>query len=178
MTEPDRVGGAATIPRLNDLLDEFPDVRFNIDAKVSEVVVPLVHLLQARGEEAAGRVCLASFSDARLRRMRTLTRGEVATSMGQGEVARLRAASFMRTSARALRSPGQAAQVPAAYAGRRVVDRRVVETAHSLGRKVHVWTIDDPDEMNRLLDLGVDGIMTDEPVALKQVMIDRYTGPS
>lgn len=168
-----RIGRTATIPRLNDLLDEFPDLRFNIDAKVSEVVVPLVHLIQARGQQTAERICLASFSDARLRRLRTLTHGRVATSMGQREVARLRAASFMRTSVRALRFPGQAAQVPATFRGRRIVDRRFVETAHSLGKKVHVWTIDDPAEMTSLLDLGVDGIMTDEPLVLKDVLTAR-----
>lgn len=168
-----RIGGTATIPRLHDLLDEFPDLRFNIDAKVREVVVPLVRVIQSRGAETAERVCLASFSDARLRRMRVLTAGRVATSMGQQEVARLRAASFMRTSLRALRFPGEAAQVPAAIRGRRIVDRRFVESAHSLGKKVHVWTIDDPVEMTRLLDLGVDGIMTDEPVVLKELLIER-----
>lgn len=168
-----RIGGTATIPRLHDLLDEFPDLRFNIDAKVPDVVVPLVQLIQSRGDEAADRICLASFSDARLRRMRTLTHGRVATSMGQGEVARLRAMSMMRTSTRLARFRAQAAQVPVGIGRVRVVDRRFVETAHSLGIKVHVWTIDDPQEMVRLLDLGVDGIMTDEPQVLKDVMIAR-----
>lgn len=168
-----RIGGTATIPRLHDLLDEFPDLRFNIDAKVADVVVPLVQLIQSRGAEAADRICLASFSDARLRRMRILTHGRVATSMGQREVARLRAVSMMRTSAGLTRFRAQAAQVPVGMGRVTVVDRRFVETAHSLGIKVHVWTIDDPQEMERLLDLGVDGIMTDEPQVLKDVLSAR-----
>ncbi|WP_134323348.1 glycerophosphodiester phosphodiesterase family protein [Cumulibacter soli] len=168
-----RIGGTARIPLLEELLEEFPDLYFNIDAKVSDVVVPLVQLVQAGGRSIADRVCLASFSDARLRRMRTLTRGQVATSMGQGEVARLRAASFVRSSLSVLRFGGQAAQVPMSYAGRRVVDRRFVESAHQLGKKVHVWTVDDPDDMRALLDLGVDGIITDKPDVLKAILQDR-----
>lgn len=168
-----RIGGTARIPRLMELLEEFPDVYFNIDAKVPDVVVPLVQIIESGGPKVADRICLASFSDARLRRMRTLTRGAVATSMGQAEVARLRLASYMRTSLRALRFPGQAAQVPISYGGRRVVDRRFVESAHQLGKKVHVWTVDDPMDMHSLLDLGVDGIITDEPAVLKQVMQER-----
>lgn len=173
-----RIGGTARIPRMVDLLEEFPQLNFNIDAKVGEVVVPLVQLIQAGGSGVAERVCLASFSDARLRRMRTLTHGTVATSMGQGEVTRLRLASFMRTSLKGLRFPGNAAQVPISYGGRRVVDRRFVESAHQIGKKVHVWTVDDPDDMRALLELGVDGIMTDEPVLLKQVLQERGQWPT
>ena len=168
-----RIGGVARIPRLTDLLEEFPDLCFNVDAKVADVVVPLVQLIQAGGPSVADRICLASFSDARLRKMRTLTHGKVATSMGQAEVTRLRAASFMRTSLKALRFPGDAAQVPMSVRGRRVVDRRFVESAHQIGKKVHVWTVDDPDDMRALLDLGVDGIITDEPAVLKDVLVDR-----
>lgn len=168
-----RIGGTARIPRLVDLLEEFPDLYFNVDAKVPDVVVPLVQLIEAGGSKVADRICLASFSDARLRRLRTLTRGRVVTSMGQAEVTRLRLASYMRTSLRALRFPGQAAQVPLAVGGRRVVDRRFVESAHQIGKKVHVWTVDEPRIMHELLDLGVDGIMTDEPVVLKDVLVER-----
>lgn len=168
-----RIGGTARIPRLVDLLEEFPDLRFNIDAKVADAVVPLVQLIEAGGPKVAERICLASFADARLRRMRTLTHGRVTTSMGQREVARLRLASYMRTSLTALRFPGQAAQVPMSLRGRRIVDRRFVESAHQIGKKVHVWTVDDPDDMRNLLDLGVDGIITDEPAVLKDVLVDR-----
>ncbi|WP_194291357.1 glycerophosphodiester phosphodiesterase [Cumulibacter manganitolerans] len=173
-----RIGGTATIPLLHELLDEFPQLRFNIDAKVAEVVVPLVQVIESRGAEARDRVCLASFSDVRLRRIRILTGGKVATSMGPREVARLRMASFVRTSLRGLRLPGQAAQVPATTGGRRLVDRRFVESAHSLGKKVHVWTIDDPVQMVELLDLGVDGIMTDRPDVLKDVLLARGQWPA
>lgn len=168
-----KIGGTATIPSLNDLLDAFPDARFNIDAKSPDVTVPLVHLLQARGAEALDRVCLASFSDARLRRMRVLTGGRVATGMSPREVATLRGASYAARAGRLVRLRGDCAQVPATVRGRAVVDARFVETAHRLGKQVHVWTIDDAAEMTRLLDLGVDGLMTDEPEVLKQVLTDR-----
>ncbi len=168
-----KIGGTATIPRLDDLLDAFPDVRLNIDAKVADVVTPLAELLVSRGRADLERVCLASFSDARIRKLRGLTGGAAAYSMGPAEIGRLRVASFSRRAQRYLPLPGDVAQVPVTVRGRRIVDRRFVQTAHDLGKQVHVWTIDDPDEMRRLLDLDVDAIMTDEPQVLKDVLIDR-----
>jgi glycerophosphoryl diester phosphodiesterase len=63
--------------------------------------------------------------------------------------------------------------VPVSTGGVTLVDRRVVDRAHSHGLDVHVWTIDDPHEMHRLLELGVDGIMTDLPLVLRDVLLDR-----
>ncbi|MGH8794886.1 MAG: glycerophosphodiester phosphodiesterase family protein, partial [Stackebrandtia sp.] len=71
-----------------------------------------------------------------------------------------------------------AAQAPVSYAGLRVVDRRFVAHAHRIGMHVHVWTVDDPDEMHRLLDLGVDGIMTDRIDVLADVYRDRGHWPT
>jgi glycerophosphoryl diester phosphodiesterase len=67
-----------------------------------------------------------------------------------------------------------AAQVPLRFLGVPVVDRRFVGYTHRLGLQVHVWTIDDPDTMGELLDLGVDGIMTDRPEVLKSVLVARH----
>ena len=71
------------------------------------------------------------------------------------------------------RASGNAAQVPTKEGPITVVDERFVRKAHALGIKVHVWTIDDPNEMRRLLDLGVDGIMTDRPLVLRTVFEER-----
>lgn len=173
-----RVGGAGAIPRLDDVLDAWPQIRFNIDLKAGGVIEPAVTTIQKVG--AAGRVLLASFSDARLAAARALAGPSIVTSMGQRAVARLRLGS-LRGSAQA--KPWWddrvvAAQVPAGIGRLRVVDRRFVEHAHRLGLQVHVWTIDDPAEMNALLDLGVDGIMTDEPLLLKQVYAARGLWPA
>ncbi|MEU5551061.1 MULTISPECIES: glycerophosphodiester phosphodiesterase [unclassified Micromonospora] len=165
-----RVGGAAAVPRLDEVLDAWPQVRFNIDVKSDLGVAPTVSTVARAG--AGDRVLLASFSDARLTRLRALTHGRVATSLGVRGVARLRWSSL---TGRPLRLPPSvvAAQVPVRFGRIPVVDRRLLRTAHRLGVQVHVWTIDEPDEMHELLDLGVDGIMTDHVGVLRDVYRSR-----
>jgi glycerophosphoryl diester phosphodiesterase len=165
-----RVGGGAAVPRLDEVLDAWPRVRFNIDVKADAGVLPTVDALARTG--AADRVLLASFSDARLDRLRALAGPAVATSLGTRAVARLRAASL---TGRRVPLPGSAvaAQVPVRYRGLPVVDRRFVAHAHRLGLQVHVWTIDEPTEMHALLDLRVDGIMTDRVDVLRDVYASR-----
>ncbi|WBB80815.1 glycerophosphodiester phosphodiesterase [Micromonospora sp. WMMD882] len=165
-----RVGGAAVVPRLDEVLDAWPQVRFNVDVKADAAVEPTVAAVR-RG--AAGeRVLLASFSDARLARLRVAAGPAVATSLGMRGVAWLRWASV---TGRRLRLPPSvvAAQVPVRWGRVPVVDRRLVGHAHRLGLQVHVWTIDEPDEMHELLDLGVDGIMTDHVGVLRDVYRSR-----
>ena len=165
-----RVAGSAAVPRLDEVLEEWPDVRFNVDVKHDGGTVPAVAAVRAAG--AGDRVLLASFSDGRLARLRTLAGPAVATSLGTREVAALRVAAL---TGRRWRVPASAAaaQVPLRYGRLRVVNRRLVAQAHRLGLQVHVWTIDDPVEMNALLDLGVDGIMTDRVDVLRDVYISR-----
>ncbi|MGN9806793.1 glycerophosphodiester phosphodiesterase [Micromonospora sp. L32] len=165
-----RVGGAAVVPRLEEVLAAWPRVRFNIDVKADGGVAPTVETVTRAG--AAERVLLASFSDARLIRMRALTEGRIATSLGMRGVARLRVASLHGWR---LRLPPSvvAAQVPPRYGRVPVVDRRFLAYCHRLGLQVHVWTIDEPAEMHDLLDLGVDGIMTDHVGVLRDVYRSR-----
>ena len=165
-----RVGGAGAVPRLDDILGEWPQMRFNIDVKADGVVIPTVEAVRRAGAE--DRVLLASFSDARLAGLRKLAGPRVATSLGMRGVARLRAASLARVR---IPLPGSvaAAQVPVRHGRITIVNRRFITHAHRLGLQVHVWTIDDPAEMNRLLDLGVDGIMTDRVEVLRDVFQSR-----
>ncbi|SCG67667.1 glycerophosphodiester phosphodiesterase [Micromonospora halophytica] len=165
-----RVGGAAVVPRLDEVLAAWPRVRFNIDVKADGGVEPTVATVTRTG--AGERVLLASFSDARLVRLRALTQGRVATSLGMRGVARLRLASLH---GRQLRLPESvvAAQVPPRYGRVPVVDRRFLAYCHRLGLQVHVWTIDEPAQMHDLLDLGVDGIMTDHVGVLRDVYRSR-----
>jgi glycerophosphoryl diester phosphodiesterase len=169
-----RVGGAAAVPRLDEVLGGWPQVRFNIDVKADGGIEPTVGTVERTG--AADRVLLASFSDARLARLRALAGPKVATSLGMRGVARLRVGSL---SGRPLRLPPSvvAAQVPVRYGRLPVVDRRLVDYAHRLGLQVHVWTIDEPAEMHELLDLGVDGIMTDHVDVLRDVFTSRGHWP-
>jgi glycerophosphoryl diester phosphodiesterase len=163
-----RIGGEEAPVRLDELLEAYPDVRVNIDAKEDAVVEALARVVERAG--AVDRVCMASFSDARLARLRALLGPRLCTSAGPRGVARLRLAA----TGAPVRAPGiPCVQVPTRARGLRLVDRRFVTTAHRAGIAVHVWTIDDADEMGRLLDLGVDGIMTDRPDVLRDVLVAR-----
>jgi glycerophosphoryl diester phosphodiesterase len=162
-----RVSGEP-IPLLEDVLGTWPEVRVNIDAKHDASVEPLVEVLGRTS--SLDRVCVGAFADRRLSRFRRLTDGRVCTSMGPLEIARLRAASFHVPSGRL---GGACTQVPVRYGAVLVVDHRFVETAHRRNVPVHIWTVDEPGEMDRLLDLGVDGIMSDRPAVLKEVLTRR-----
>jgi len=162
--------GAEGIPLLTDLLTAWPDVRVNIDVKHDGSVAPLVAVLEQTG--AQDRVCVASFSGKRLDRFRALTAGRVCTATGPLDIARLRLAGLGRALARG-RFAAACTQVPVRQGPVVVADRRFVAAAHRRGLPVHVWTIDDPAEMERLLDLGADGIMTDRPTVLKEVLLRR-----
>ena len=158
------VDGKAPIPRLEDLLGTWPHARINIDCKVDAAVDALVAVL--RRTNALDRVCVAAFSDARLRRLRAALGAGLCSSLGPVETALLRFGLLRKP-------PGLAAQVPVKQGPLTLVNKVFVDRAHRLRVQVHVWTIDDAAEMNRLLDLGVDGIMTDRPVILREVLESR-----
>ncbi len=163
-----RVDGLEPIPLLEDLLTTWPDLRINIDPKHDSAVEALAITLQRT--DAVERVCIGSFSDDRIARLRELLGPDLCTSFGPRGIARLRAGSFGVPTGEL----GSAClQVPPAHKKVPIVDERFLRTAHDLLLPVHVWTIDEPAEMHRLLDLGVDGIMTDRPAVLKDVLVSR-----
>jgi glycerophosphoryl diester phosphodiesterase len=162
-----RIGGSEPIPLLADLLGAWPDVRFNVDVKDGRAVGPVAEVL--RRADAWDRVCITSFSGRRLRAVRRAVPRPVCMATGPASIglvdsgvpARLLAARFARLSI-------QCAQVPV-----RVATGRFVRRAHACGLQVHAWTVNEPDVMARLLDLGVDGIMTDQAMTLRQILIGR-----
>ena len=162
------VGGSERVLRFDELLDAFPDLRVNVDPKSDASVDPLAEAIQRAG--ALERICVGSFSDERIERLSLRLGPRLCTSLGPRGVAKLRAGSY-GVPAGQLRA--DCVQVPPAARGRTLVDARFVQAAHDLGLAVHVWTIDEVDEMHRLLDLGVDGIMTDRPARLKEVLQSR-----
>ncbi|MEU7000909.1 glycerophosphodiester phosphodiesterase family protein [Nonomuraea sp. NPDC046570] len=170
-----RIGGTDDIPLLEDLLGSWPEVRFNIDVKEAGAIAPLAAAI--RRTAAYDRICLTSFSDERLLRARAALGREVCSALGPRGVATLRAAAatsgYGRLLARLARAGVPCAQVPIGVRGLRVTTRSLVRTAHALGMQVHVWTINDTARMERLLDLGVDGIMTDNISGLRDVLDRR-----
>jgi glycerophosphoryl diester phosphodiesterase len=159
-----RVDGTEPIPRLRDLLDSFPEARVNIDCKSDAAVEPLAAEIDRLG--ALDRVCLASFSDRRIRALRRRLGARACTSMATRELAVLWASGVNP-------SPALAAQVPVRHGRVVVVTARFVRRAHRRRVPVHVWTVDDADAMHRLLDLGVDGLITDRPAVLRDVFRQR-----
>ncbi|GAA4727427.1 glycerophosphodiester phosphodiesterase [Isoptericola chiayiensis] len=168
-----RIGGTEPVPRLDELLDAWPDLRVNIDVKGDSGVDPTAAAIERTASH--DRVCVTSFSPRRRRATLARLSRPTATSAGIGEVvgflagARLRVPGLVR---RALRDV-DALQVPRSQGVLTVVDAATVAAAHRAGRHVHVWTVDEPDEMRRLLDLGVDGIVTDRADLLRDVLRER-----
>ncbi len=163
-----RVGGEP-IPLLEEVLSAWPGVRLNIDLKDDRSVAALIDVL--RQTRAYDRVCVAAFSDRRLARFRRLTGGQVCTALGPGEIGRLRLAAWGARVAGPL--AGACAQIPVRHGRVALAEPRFVEAAHRRGVAVHVWTIDDVPTMDALLDMGVDGIMTDRPSTLRPVLEAR-----
>lgn len=177
-----RIRGEHAVPTMTELLEEFPDCRFNIDLKAPAAVEPLAELI--RRTDSAERVCVGSFSDRRIREFRRATGGTVATAAGPREVAAVLGRSPVALLRRWLRHGPQVLQVP--WRHRRwpvaVVTRGFVRRAHAAGLHVHVWTgearsrwvtIDDPQSLETLLDLGVDGVIADRTDVLKDVLVRR-----
>jgi glycerophosphoryl diester phosphodiesterase len=169
-----RIAGAEPIPLIEDLIGAWPDVRWNIDLKDVPGISLLPEVLRRTG--AWDRVCITSFSGARLRSARDLLDQPVAMAASPAAVAGLRCNVGTSASWPQLRMFGsflsrawvRCAQVPASVATSAFVHR-----AHALGLDVHVWTVNDPAEMIRFLDLGADGIMTDDIETLRDVLIGR-----
>lgn len=164
-----RVAGREPVPLFSELLETFPEVRWNVDVKEEGALLPLLDLVESAN--AWDRVCVGSFSESRVARAQRLAGPRLATSYGTAGVLGLRLRSWGIPVG--LRASALAAQVPVAQSGVPVVDRRFVRAAHARGLQVHVWTVNDSVEMHRLLDLGVDGIMTDHIDTLRAVMEGR-----
>jgi glycerophosphoryl diester phosphodiesterase len=168
------IGGREPVCRLDDVLEELPDVFLNIDVKADSAVQPVLRTL--RQHNAWDRVCLAAFDDRRLGLLRNGGDRRLLTSMGQQAAQALWGASRL-----GLRVPrmarGFAAQVPPTQGRIRVVDNRFVRLARLWGVEVHAWTVDDAEEMTDLLDLGVDGLVTDRPDVLREVLRQRDQWP-
>lgn len=170
------INGSARGPvLLADVLRTFPHLKLNIDAKEEDVWLPMIEVIRAHG--AMGRVCLASFDSARLQRIRQAA-PEINTSLGQLEVARLFLAAQTRTRSLVSRQNWRrrgvvAAQIPLKVGPLRLVTKRFVSFAHSLGVAVHVWTLNEPEEIVQALDAGVDAIISDDPVLVREIIRAR-----
>lgn len=170
-----RIGNAERVHSLPEMLETFPDTRFNIDIKEDNAIEPVLEVL--RQADHLDRVCIASFSWARLRIVRETFGDRVCTALGPQEVAALVAQARLgrlSVASRLVLPYGPiAVQVPRRTSRVAVITGAFVEAAAQRGWPVHAWTINEPTEMHELFDMGVDGIVTDRPSVLKQVLSDR-----
>jgi glycerophosphoryl diester phosphodiesterase len=171
------IGGREPVPTLAELFDAFPQARFNIDLKSHGAVEALAAFIEER--RAWDRVLVGSFSVRRMGAFRRRTAGRVATSAHPLEVVAFVLSPSGRLARLLTRGRPAALQVPHRRGRLLVASPGFVRRARAAGVQVHVWTIDDPIEMNALLDRGVDGIMTDRTDILRDVLRARgqWNGP-
>lgn len=154
------LGAGQGFSSLVEALDAFPEMRFNIDVKAAAAVAPTIEAIERM--RALPRVLVTSFDEGRRRAMATGLPGVATSASAQRFVTALVAlrSGARHTAARALRGIN-AVQVPERALGIRVTTARMIELLHGAGVEVHIWTINSPERMAELLDLGVDGIVTD-----------------
>jgi len=163
-------GRGLRVPTLAEIYEEFPDVSVNMEIKEGQPGIEEAVAEAIRGAEE--RTLVASSHHAVVRRFRGVSGGRISTGASRLEIgafyllSRLRLEWFVRPAYDAL-------QVPVEHEGITLVTPRFLDAAHSRGVRVDVWTINDPDEMRRLLDLGVDVLMTDDPGTLTRLLEER-----
>lgn len=165
------LNGKYPIPLLENLFDAFPDAYFNIDAKSDSSVQPLVEIIKRKNYES--RVCLTSFSATRLKKLRKLL-PTVNTTRTRSEITKLKLGLPILNNSSDTFSY---LEIPAYLFHKHnrfpIINEKTIKLLHAKKCKIFVWTINDKDSMNRLLDIGVDGLFTDKLSTLKKVLIDR-----
>ena len=159
-----RIFESHKIPRLDETLQTFPDMCFQIDVKTDEVAMPALEVIhKCRAED---RVCIASFNSSRLSKVNNKY-PEICLSMGPNEVGKMLLSSFGLYKKTIM---GDCLQVPMYYYGIKVVTKRFIDFIHSKGLKICVWTINDEKTFRKLIEMKVDGIITDKPKFLYEVL--------
>lgn len=160
------IDGREHIPRLEHALEAFPGAIWNLDVKTPQATDAALAML--RNQHALPRACLGSFHHSTLTAVRRAA-PEAVTSASRREIVQ----AAIRPARLLTRSPARAWQVPSHFGTRPLVTPAFVRKAHAVGVQVHVWTIDNRAQMEALLDMGVDGLMTDRTDTLRDVLTER-----
>lgn len=163
-----KIAGTDEIPLLSELLNSFTDCFFNIDCKVDETVQPLINLIN--NKDFINRVCIGSFSQKRINFIRKSLGREVKTSMGPAEVI---LSKFLSYTSLGYNFKSSYTSIPIRRYGINLLDERNIKYLKSNNQKVIAWTINDEDQMKMLINIGIDGIMTDNLTLLKKVLIEE-----
>ena len=162
-----RINETETIPKLEELIGQFPETCFNIDLKADATVAPFLKMV--RRLRCESRICVGSFSSQRVEAVRSAL-PKVCTGLTPREVLWARLKSYRIPTPKI---KGLCAQVPVRSGRLPIVDGRFLAAMQRLNIQTHVWTINDPDTMDQLVSLGVEGLMTDDAQALKTVLIEN-----
>lgn len=160
-------GTGVRVSTLAEVFADFPDVHFNIDLKGPGLEWPVYDVIRATGREES--TLIGSFFDRRIAKFRRVTNGSVATSAGPSAALAMWLASRR---GRHVARPVAAYQLPFNYRSL-PIDQKYVDAIHEAGAQLHLWTVNEAADMNRLLDLGADGIVTDRPDVLNDVVVAR-----
>ena len=165
-------GRGVWVPTLGEVIGEFPGVAVNIEIKAGTPGIEETVLGILRDANALGRALVVSTPHAIVKRFRKISSGHISTGASRWEIGVFYILSRLRLE-RLVRPAYEALQVPLLHRGILVVTPRFIRAAQARGVRVDVWTINQAEEMRRLLDLGVDVIMTDRPGTLAEVLINR-----
>jgi len=170
-------GRGLRVPTLAEAFQAFPGARFNLELKEGGAALAEAAVALVREAEREPTTLLTAGEDGMMEALRAeLARSGAAPALGAstGDVLR-----FVRAALQGLAPPPEpvALQIPAEFAGRPLVSRELVAFAHAHEVQIHVWTVNEPDEMAALLDLGVDGLVTDFPGRLVALLGERAARP-
>ena len=167
-----KINNSSIIPRLSNVFEEFPEGLFNLDAKTWKSTTPIVDTIQNMG--CRSRVCIGSFNDRRVNAIIKELGLETCHSMGTSNVIKFYLGAQLGVEQH---FTSQCIQLPIKMFGISLTTRKVLSYARKLGIKIHFWTINNPVIMQQLLELNVDGIMTDDCVLLKEIMKEQNKWP-
>lgn len=163
--------GGDKIPTLREALTAFPRLRFNLDLKEDAVVEPVVRTIAEL--EVQKRVCVTSFSERRIGAVRKRLGSELCTGLGIAGAFKVGLGSVFSCGKLNMRGEASVLQVPLRWNGLPVLNSSIVKRIQNQGLALHVWTLNEQDEIEHALDIGVDGVMTDKPRLLKQILVWR-----
>ncbi len=167
-------GRGVRIPRLDEVLERFPDAHINLEVKQADPPITERVVDVLREHDAIERTLLAAEQEEVLSSIRALQPGTALGSSLADALAFYTARAEGRLDG--FRPAGHALQVPPSFQGDPLCSREIVEDAHAVGLLVHVWTVNEPEEIRRLLDCGADGLMSDFPDRLVRVAAERESG--
>ena len=168
-----KVNKSSIIPRLSNVFEEFPEGLFNLDAKTWQATIPITNTIKKMG--CSSRVCIGSFNDKRIDAIIRELGLETCHSMGTSNVIKFYLGAQLGIEQH---FTAQCIQLPVEQFGISLVTQTILRHARKLGIKIHFWTINNSALMQKLLELDVDGIMTDDCALLKKIMEEKHKWPA